>query len=365
MENPFNPSFGQRPEVFLGRDDLIREFTDSLNQKSSPWRNVILTGIRGAGKTAVISGIRELYKDNKGIITVSVTSMDGMLDEVLSIIYDQSPGDAMKGIKAITGIGILGNEISFSSSAPDPDFTANFRYQLTGLLTSLKKKKTKVIFLIDEVQNVTDDLRKFVATYQHIFSEKYDVALLMAGLPNAIDDVLNDKVLTFLRRANQVKLENIEISLVSFYYKKIFSEGNKILSAESAQRAAQLTEGFAYLVQLLGYNLWKYSDDEVSEAVFELALAESKASLFQNVHRLIYHGLSAKDKSYLSAMVPDSQISTAKDIRERMKVDTNTVSTYRSRLIAAGIIRDAGRGLVSFTLPFMRDFLHEQNDLEV
>jgi hypothetical protein len=362
MQNPFNPSFGQRPEVFLGRDGFIREFTGSLNQEHSPWRNVILTGIRGAGKTAIISDISELYEDSKDVITVSVTSMNGMLDEILSIIYNKTPGKNKKRIKAITGIGIMGNEISLNNADPDPAFTNNFRNQLTGLLNELKKREIKVIFLIDEVQNVTDELRKFVTTYQHIFSEKYSVALLMTGLPDAIDDVLNDKVLTFLRRATQVKLENIEISLVSFYYKKIFKDGDKKISEENVHRAAKLTEGFAYLVQLLGYNLWNYSDREITEDVFEVAVVQSKASLFQNVHSLIYRDLSAKDRLYLKAMVPDAQISEAKDIRERMKVDTNTASTYRSRLIAAGLIRDAGRGMVSFTLPFMHDFLNEQND---
>jgi nucleoside-triphosphatase THEP1 len=362
MQNPFNPSFGQRPEVFLGRDDLIREFTNSLSQKNSPWRNIILTGIRGSGKTAIIADIVELYKNDKSVVTVSVTSMNGMLDEILSIVYDSSLRKGKKALKAITSVGILGNEINFDSSVAEPDFTANFRYQLTGLLNELAKKDTTVVFLIDEVQNVTDELRKFVTTYQHILSENYKVALVMTGLPDAIDDVLNDKVLTFLRRANQIKLENIEVALVSFYYKKIFADGNKKIDDALVHKAASLTEGFAYLVQLFGYNLWKYSDGEITPEIFELATVQSKASLFQNVHRLIYRGLSEKDRAYLMAMTPDAHISEAKNIRERMGVNTNTASTYRSRLLAAGLIRNAGRGSVSFTLPFMHDFLEDQNN---
>jgi hypothetical protein len=97
----------------------------------------------------------------------------------------------------------------------------------------------------------------------------------------------------------------------------------------------------------------------VYDDVFEIAVLQSKASLFQNVHRLIYKKLSNMDRSYLQAMSFDGQISMVKDIRERMDVDTNVASTYRSRLIAAGLIRDAGHGLVSYNLPFMHDFLNE------
>jgi Mn-dependent DtxR family transcriptional regulator len=59
-------------------------------------------------------------------------------------------------------------------------------------------------------------------------------------------------------------------------------------------------------------------------------------------------------------MLPDKQVREVRDIRQRMGVNSNTASTYRSRLLASGLIQDAGRGRIRYTLPFIRDFLNMQ-----
>ena len=44
--------------------------------------------------------------------------------------------------------------------------------------------------------------------------------------------------------------------------------------------------------------------------------------------------------------------------------NTNYASQYRLRLIAAGLIRPAGHGLVDFTLPHLREWLREHDDFD-
>ncbi len=45
------------------------------------------------------------------------------------------------------------------------------------------------------------------------------------------------------------------------------------------------------------------------------------------------------------------------DIATRLGVDRNYASQYRLRLIAAGLISEAGRGRVEFTLPYLGEYL--------
>ena len=50
-KNPYNPSFGKKPERFLGREIIVDEILSALDNQNSPWRTTLLIGIRGTGKT--------------------------------------------------------------------------------------------------------------------------------------------------------------------------------------------------------------------------------------------------------------------------------------------------------------------------
>lgn len=50
MENPFNPSFGKMPSVFLNRDSLTQRIVNELNRVGSPFQTSLLYGQRGSEK---------------------------------------------------------------------------------------------------------------------------------------------------------------------------------------------------------------------------------------------------------------------------------------------------------------------------
>ena len=53
MPNPFKPTAGANPPLLVGRDDLIEEFAESIEDApGAPMRLSIFTGRRGVGKTA-------------------------------------------------------------------------------------------------------------------------------------------------------------------------------------------------------------------------------------------------------------------------------------------------------------------------
>jgi predicted AAA+ superfamily ATPase len=63
--NPFNPQFGRLPQSFIGRDDIIREFAGSLDDLNDPNRTMILTGLRGSGKTSLLTDIEKQVRSKK------------------------------------------------------------------------------------------------------------------------------------------------------------------------------------------------------------------------------------------------------------------------------------------------------------
>jgi hypothetical protein len=50
---------------------------------------------------------------------------------------------------------------------------------------------------VDEVRSTSDEMQEFATTYQELVGDGMNVAVAMAGSPDAISLVLNDRVLTF------------------------------------------------------------------------------------------------------------------------------------------------------------------------
>ena len=90
MNNPFNPAFGKRPEIFLGREDIIYSFINAINEPNSPWRTTLLVGVRGSGKTAILSDIAgKIESDSNTIVLLS--PMENFLDDILGDLHRQLP----------------------------------------------------------------------------------------------------------------------------------------------------------------------------------------------------------------------------------------------------------------------------------
>lgn len=358
LQNPFNPSFGRRPKIFIGRDDIKREFLSSLDYLEDPWRSTIVTGARGSGKTVLISEIvQDLPKET---VKVTVTADVEFLNNVLSQLYKSLNKNDQK-LLSIEGIGLNVAGIGGSVSKKEPDFLHTFRYQLETLLEKLGKERS-VVFFIDEIQKHTEEMRNFVATYQNLLMEDYNIAVLMAGLPQALSNLLSDEVLTFFRRANQVELQAIDIDLVAFDYQKIFETLS--IDEKVVQQAAYATEGYPYLVQLIGYYLWKNAASLSDSENLERTLIEAKANLFQNVHDIVFSDLTAKERDFVFAMAEDEKVSERSELIRRLGVTQNYFATYRARLIASGVVREAGRGMLAFVIPYMREYL-QRKDKEI
>ena len=362
VKNPFNPAFGLRPEQFIGRDDISGEFIRSLSNLNSPWRSTLIVGVRGSGKTAILSDIMMKLKE-QNIIIVSTTPEDGFLDRVLGQIYRQLPMyviDKLPKLKSVSAN--LGVSISVGKDDKKPDFTQTFDYQITEMLLSNNKKKSHIVFLIDESQKHNADIRTFITTYQQLIMKELPVSLVMAGLPEVIKDVLNDDVLTFLRRANIVDLQNIDTSLVSADYRNVFRRTEFEVSESVLNCAAEATCGFPYLIQLVGYYLWENLAKGYDGDILDQTILESKVRLFKNVHQLVFDGLSNMDREFMFSMLEDVGYSKIQAIHRRLGKDKNYVTQYRSRLIAKGVIKPAGHGLLAFTFPYMREFLEKKRN---
>lgn len=94
--------------------------------------------------------------------------------------------------------------------------------------------------------------------------DNYPVCLLLSGLIDNINDLRNDKTLSFLSQVPKIMLEPLNKVAMVHEYKKIF---NNIL--DEAREMANLTKGYAYAYQVMGYLCYKNGVSHVTEDILK------------------------------------------------------------------------------------------------
>jgi len=94
-ENPFNPQFGLKPDIFIGRETIVSDFIGSIGIYNDPNRSTIITGLRGSGKTSLLSDVAELLGEKPNVV-VDITAKPGMLNDILGVIQKD------KGIRILS-----------------------------------------------------------------------------------------------------------------------------------------------------------------------------------------------------------------------------------------------------------------------
>lgn len=369
MLNPFNPSFGKVPEIFLDRSSLVLKIVAGLNNYNSPYQTTLISGVRGSGKTSLLTDISQTVAKQSDWIVVNLVSNDQIFQSLIESIYKQATPKLKKILDTIDGIKLsafksaLGIEINTSQK-----YTTTSQVMLETILEKLKKENVHLLVTIDEV-NSSPEIRDFASVYQVLIREELYISLIMTGLPEQISELQNDKVLTFLLRSKKVKLLPLKSLDIKSRYKKAFIKGKRSISDKVLNYMTLLTNGYAYAFQLLGYLIWGTNEKEITIEVVDSILDEYKDELYQNVYAKIYSELSEMDKTFVKAMVAyqfptnsiDKKNIPISFIEKKMNKPHNYVAIYRKRLLDDQVIISPKRGSVQFTLPFFKEFVEENS----
>lgn len=360
--NPFKPTAGATPPLLVGRDDDLEEFAESLDDgPGAPGRLTIFTGARGVGKTVMLTEVADTALQ-RGWVTIAETATPGLIDRLsaaTSMLSREHDPSNHRG-RSITGVTlpVVGGGLTFSQA---PAVVTAWRDELGGVLDALENHGTGLLVTIDEVHHVArEDLRALAATFQHLVREDRNVALAFAGLPSSVSDLLNDDVLTFLRRATPVHLEDVALDDVKAALRTTITDSGRTITDAALDAAAQATGGYPFMIQLVGYHVWrKASSDTIDEAAVALGIPAARKRLGSTVHATALADLSDVDRTYLLAMAQDDGPSRTGVIAKRLRVSDSYAQVYRGRLLDAGMIETTRRGYVDFAIPYLREYLRE------
>ncbi|MDR1291910.1 MAG: AAA family ATPase [Clostridiales Family XIII bacterium] len=356
--NPFTPVFGNEPPVFAGRDEYIRNVLKGLdNAPGDPNRITIFTGPRGSGKTVLLAKIAS-EAEKSGWIHVHTPAVPDMLTDIVEQTERKAAEHIPKKSKSkLTGLQIYGTGFTRET---EPEKQGTWRSQMDRLLDILEEKGIGLIFTIDEVSPELREMVSFISTFQVFIMEKRNVALLMAGLPGNVMQLIRNDRISFLRRAFRRELGPLSMPDVRTAMKRTIAITGRTIERQALEYAAEKTDGLPFLIQLVGYHTFNQSDNK------KISLDDAATGVtdaYEDMRNMIFDAtlaeLSATDKDFLRAMTYDDGPSRISDIAKRMNVSASQASHYKKRLIKQGVIAERGRGLVEFAMPMLKSLLSE------
>lgn len=355
--NPFKPTAGKNPPIIIGRDEVIEEFAEGLeNGPGAPGRLMRVSGMRGMGKTVLLNEIGS-YARALGWTVLDETASEGFCDRLLAAA---NPDRRVGRITA--GPSILG--VSLGTVELDRA-TLSLREALGALA---KRDNSGVLITLDEVQDASlDEMRALSVAIQHIIREDRNIAFVFAGLPSMIENVVNGRTLTFLRRAAPVEVGPVDIEEVAQSFARTMAETGMAIAQEVCEELAESTQGYPFMVQLVGYYVWqaarKAGTDTVDKQQAQEGTLRARRRFDATVIEPVLQRLPGTAISYLLAMASDgAKPSESGEVARRLGKTLQQVSTVRARLMREDVIESRSWGRVSFAIPHMADYLNEHRD---
>lgn len=339
--NPFNIAFGKEPMQLIERPVEFMEICDDFDNLNPESNAYVLTGVRGCGKTILLSSFRSYYRQRPGWIVVDLVPYKDMLELFAATLYQEGKFKKLflKGDFSFSFQGL-----SFSISGDKP--VTNVINMLSLMLEHAQKKNMRVLITIDEVSS-SKEMKSFAHAFQLFLSKGYPVFLLMTGLAKNVFSLEAEKTLTFLLRAPKVRLSSLDKGRIAEIYRDSLGANEK-----QAIALAKFTKGYAYGFQLLGSLLFKSGKTQLDASV----LREFDAIIRDRAYAMIYKELSERERQILLYASQEGQNDSA-TLMNLLDMKKGTLSTYKKRLADSGIIDPDARGKIKFTLPRFEEYL--------
>ncbi len=335
MSNPFTISFGRQPAQFISRPVETNEIIENFEQEPPSSQVYMLTGVRGSGKTVLMTDIAKELAKRENWIVVELSTERDMLTSLAAKLCSRPELFALF-VEAKLNFSLLGIGIEVKNAAPISDIET----ALSRMLGVIRSAGKKLLVTVDEAAN-NPNVRVFASTFQIFMRQEYPVFLLMTGIYDNIHNLQNEKTLTFLYRAPKITLGALNLTSIRLQYAKIFG-----ISMKEAGRMADLTMGYPFAFQVLGYLYWNSRDAKTLDEV----LPEYDRYLEEYVYSKIWSELSETDKQIVAVMAATGK-SKVGEIREEVAMKPEKFSVYRERLKRKGVIDTSRYGAVTFALP--------------
>lgn len=363
--SPFTPGYGRKPLVFGGHADELDELTEVFRTLDfGENHSVLITGLRGAGKTSMLTMLQDDALD-QGWLVISDDASSGLMGRVMDTTIPTLLDKLEPATRArLSELGIW----QLNAKLEYVDRHRQVKPLLRNDLIALSEHigQAGILITIDEVSSGKTRLRelsRFALEVAHALQGGANVMVVFAGIKVDLDALLEQDHTTFLRRSKQLDFRRLTPLETRYVLEESIRIGGRQIEEEALNRLISVSQGYPYLVQLAGDYAWRNNPraDRIDVADAEIAHDKAIIAVQKRVISRVYQDLSEKDREFVQAMAEDSGRSKVSDIVNRMGVSPQYVQVYKRRLIDTGYVKADGHGYVAFSLPYLGEYMRTMN----
>ncbi|MFC6704832.1 AAA family ATPase [Flexivirga alba] len=394
IRNPYAPGAGQRPPELAGRDDELRTFDVVLERisRGRPERSVVLTGLRGVGKTVLLNALRSaavrakwgtgklearpeqrLRRPLSSALHQAVRelghSQQEDVDQVLGVIksFAQRDAGANAKLRDRWNPGIDAPAVSGRADSGDIEIDlVELLSDAGGLAADMGRG---IAIFIDEMQDLDpEDVSALCAACHEISQASLPIIVVGAGLPH-LPAVLSASKSYSERLFRYARIDRLPREAADKALQSPAQEEDAEFDEPALEAMYAATGGYPYFIQAYGKVAWDVAPGSpVSAADIAVAAPAAETELAVGFFGSRYERATPGEREYLRAMAD-----AASDIPDDERDDVESVPTSavarvlgrkpqslspaRDALLKKGLIYSGERGRIAFTVPHFGRYL--------
>ncbi|MGV1007202.1 MAG: ATP-binding protein [Dermatophilaceae bacterium] len=392
IRNPYAPGAGQRPPELAGRDEQLRAFDVTLERvaRGRPERSVILTGLRGVGKTVLLNAMRSaavrggwgtgklearpeqrLRRPLSAALHVAVRELSHPRgDEVAHVLgvlktFAQRESGAAPRLRERWSPGI--DVPAVPGRADSGDIEIDLVELLTDVGGLASDRGSGVALFLDEMQDLgADDVSALCAAVHEMAQSGMPVVVVGAGLPH-LPAVLSASKSYSERLFRFSRIDRLDRAAADVALVAPAAEEDAEWSLEALDAMYAVTAGYPYFVQAYGKVAWDLAPaSPITAEDVAVAAPEAEGELAIGFFGSRYERATPAEREYLRAMADcsDGEVASVltSDVAAVLGRKPQSLSPARDALLKKGLIFSGERGRIAFTVPHFGRYLRSQPD---
>jgi hypothetical protein len=389
VRNPYAPGAGQRPPELAGRDREISQFGVVLERvaRGRPERSMVLTGLRGVGKTVLLNTFRsmamqKLWGTGKiearpdqsirrpvaGALHMAVRELaprhraPDRIEYFLGVLK----AFALAGPKAPKGSSVtaqLGIDVpALRGRADSGDLEIDLTELFADAATVAGDLGVGIALFVDEMQDVPPADVSALCTACHELSQTGGPLIVVgAGLPH-LPSVLSASKSYSERLFRYVRIDRLDRDAADHALIAPAQREDVEFQQDALDALYEAADGYPYFVQAYGKVTWDVAAaSPVTARDVSVAAPEAEDELAVGFFGSRYERATPAEREYMRTMavLGDEPVPTSA-VAEELGRKPSSLSPARDALIKKGLIYSSERGLIAFTVPHFGKFLRAQ-----